>query len=170
MSSSLLSGKMLKTSPKFYVWEGSHFQLLPSNSLEVHGAKDICPFTIHHKHFVAVANYLNDQGSYHLDSEIFIYSPDVRTFKSFQKLRTDGACDWEFFSIGEGLATEYFLAVANHIVYDKNIGKFALAVDSVIYKWNWNVFVPFQCIKTTGAHKWTAITGIFSMTFYYPLR
>lgn len=149
---------MYKTSPQFYVGENNHFQLLPSEHLETHGAKDVIAFSIHHKHFVAVANHRNDAGSYHLDSEIFIYVAEQRTFKSFQKLRTDGAVDWEFFSVGEGLATEYFLAVANNIKFEKD-GKQNNEIDSIIYKWNWNLFVPFQCIKTRGALKWTAISG-----------
>ena len=94
-----------------------------------------------------------------MDSEIFIYVPELRTFKSFQKLRTDAALDWEFFSIGEGLATEYFLAVANNFKHDKS-GKKNSEVDSIIYKWNWNMFVPFQCIRTIAALKWTAISGL----------
>ena len=79
-------------------------------------------------------------------------------FTSLQMLRTDGAVDWEFFTIGEGLAREYFLAVANHMKILPN-GIKTYEVDSVIYKWNWNLFVPFQCIKTYGATKWTGLAG-----------
>lgn len=109
---------------------------------------------------MAIANHRDDSGSYHLESEILIYVPEQRSFASFQKLRTDGALDLEFFSIGEGLATEYFLAVANNLKYDKS-GKRNHVVDSIIYKWNWNLFVPFQSITTNGAFKWTAISGNF---------
>lgn len=79
-------------------------------------------------------------------------------FNSLQKLRTDGAVDFEFFKIGQGLSQEYFLAVANQQKILPS-GEEKYDIDSVIYKWNWNVFVPFQCIKTYGAKKWTAITG-----------
>ena len=83
-------------------------------------------------------------------------------FRSFQKLRTDGAIDLEFFVIGQGITREYFLAVANHVKIVPGMGK-THEVDSIIYKWNWNLFVPFQCIKTNGAKKWTAVTGEFNL-------
>ena len=119
---------------------------------------DIEAFALHHKHFTVVANFVNDEGSHHIDSEIFIYSSNLKRFVSFQRLRTDAAVDWEFFSIGEGLATEYFLAVANQFRIDET-GARQYYVDSVIYKWNWNLFVPFQCFRTNGARKWTAVNG-----------
>eukprot|EP00794_Sanderia_malayensis_P006818 gene6818-7587_t len=149
---------MYKNAPRFYVWKAVSFQVIPSDSLVTYGATDIDAFALHHKHFVVVANFVNDEGSHHLDSEIFIYSSNLKRFVSFQRLRTDAAVDWEFFSIGEGLATEYFLAVANNFKIDRN-GRKNYLVDSVIYKWNWNLFVPFQCIKAHGANKWTAIKG-----------
>ena len=79
-------------------------------------------------------------------------------FHSLQRIRTDGAVDWEFFNVGEGLAREYFLVVANHVKILPN-GVKTYVLDSVIYKWNWNLFVPFQCIKTYGAKKWSALSG-----------
>lgn len=83
-------------------------------------------------------------------------------FRSFQKLRTDGAVDLEFFVIGQGISREYFLAVANHVKNMQGVQgtQKVYEVDSIIYKWNWNIFVPFQCIKTYGAKKWTAVSGI----------
>ncbi len=149
---------MHKNSPRFYVWKSVSFQVIPSDSLVTYGAADIEAFELHHKHFVVVANHVDDDGSHHLDSEIFIYSSNLKRFVSFQKLRTDAAVDWEFFSIGDGLATEYFLAVANHFKMDKS-GNREYIIDSVIYKWNWNLFVPFQCIKAYGARKWSALKG-----------
>ena len=140
------------------MWENNAFQLLLNNKLEVYGAKDIEAFSIHHKSFLAVANSKNDEGETQIDSEIFIYSPTARAFESFQKLRTEAANDWEFFSIGEGLTTEYFLAVANMYKVDSKQQRF-YETESVIYKWNWNLFVPFQCIKTTNAQKWKSIKG-----------
>ena len=80
-------------------------------------------------------------------------------FQSLQKIRTDGALDWEFFVIGTGLRREYFLVVANNVRILPN-GQRTYEVESVIYKWNWNLFVPFQCIKTNGAKKWTALVGM----------
>ena len=143
----------------------NHFEAMSSGHLETHGAKDVVAFSIHNKHFLAVANYVNDAQTIHLDSEIFIYNVERMRFDSFQKLRTDGALDWEFFTIGEGLATEYFLAVANNAKYDK-AGKLNHEVDSVIYKWNWNMFVPFQCIRTNAALKWTAIQGFLKFILF----
>ena len=66
--------------------------------------------------------------------------------------------DFEFFVIGQGISREYFLVVANQVKVLPGIGR-TYEVDSVIYKWNWNLFVPFQCITTNGAKKWTAIGG-----------
>ncbi len=149
---------MFKNVPRFFAWKTVSFQVIPSDSLATYGATDIEAFALHHKHFVAVANYVNDDGSHHLDSEIFTYSSNLKRFISFQRLRTDAALDLEFFSIGDGLATEYFLAVANHFKVDK-MGKKQFFIDSVIYKWNWNIFVPFQCIKAYGARKWTTVKG-----------
>ena len=79
-------------------------------------------------------------------------------FQSLQKLRTDGAVDWEFFKVGQGLAQEYFIAVANHVKVLPNGAK-TYEIESVIYKWNKDLFVTFQCVKTFGAKKWTAIHG-----------
>ena len=159
-----LIAKIYKTSLQVYSVKRNHFEALTSEHLETHGARDIVAFTIHHKTFVAVANYKNDAQTLHLDSEIFIYDSAKRRFESFQKVRTDGALDWEFFSIGEGLSTEYFLAVANNAKYDQD-GRLNYEIDSVIYKWNWNLFVPFQCIRTNAAIKWTAISGFFTLGY-----
>ncbi|XP_012553483.3 uncharacterized protein LOC101236068 [Hydra vulgaris] len=146
------------TKPTFYKWDGVGLSLTPGENLFTAGALDIEAFTIHNIQYIAVANFINDQSINHLDSEVYIYNLFTSRFQSFQKLRTDGAVDWEFFSIGEGVSTEFFLAVANFVKVLPN-GQKKYDIDSVIYKWSWNLFVPFQCVKTYGAKKWTAIKG-----------
>ncbi|XP_066920173.1 uncharacterized protein [Clytia hemisphaerica] len=147
-----------RSTPYFYEWNHVGLTIVPSDNLITYGAEDVESFHIHGNAFVAVANHINDQRQYHLDSEIYVFDLAKRQFRSFQKLRTDGAIDLEFFVIGRGITREYFLAVANHVKVVPGLGK-THEVDSIIYKWNWNLFVPFQCIKTNGAKKWTAVTG-----------
>jgi len=148
-----------RSEPKFYRWDGIGLALVSGEKLVTYNAKDIQPFTIHNQQYIAVANHNNDLNSYHIDSEIYVYNVLLARFSSLQRLRTDGAVDFEFFTVGKGLAKEYFLAVANYVKVLPN-GEKVFEVESVIYKWNWNVFVPFQCLMTNGAKKWTAITGL----------
>lgn len=64
-------------------------------------------------------------------------------------LTATGAVDCEIFSLGSEKKSEFFLAVANH--KDRVNGMDKYDVDSVIYKFANEKFVPFQCLKTIGA-------------------
>ena len=69
-------------------------------------------------------------------------------FVEFQSIATNGAIDWEFFTIG----SDYYLAVANYhngSTYD---------IDSKIYTWDGASFLEFQTIPTTGAYDWQFFT------------
>ncbi|MBN2443903.1 MAG: hypothetical protein JXJ04_21250 [Spirochaetales bacterium] len=66
---------------------------------------------------------------------------DPVSLVEFQGIETNGAMDWEYFSIGD----EYYLAVAN---YSNNL---TLTINSKIYKWNGYTFTLYQKIGTNGA-------------------
>ena len=66
----------------------------------------------------------------------------------FQVIETNGAYDWEYFTI-EGI---HYLAVANW----NNDSSFI--TNSYIYKWNGNTFSFHQSIETQGAVDWKYFT------------
>jgi hypothetical protein len=70
-------------------------------------------------------------------------------FVPYQKITTNGATDWESFTI----ENDTYLAVANHGAWDPYRQH-----DSVIYRWNGSVFTEFQRIETFGAHDFEAFT------------
>ncbi|MGA1826603.1 MAG: hypothetical protein ACMUIP_18270 [bacterium] len=75
-----------------------------------------------------------------------IYAQDL--FYECQSIPTQGAVDWESFSIG----TDTFLTVANY--YNGS----TYNLDSKIYKWNGSVFEEFQSIPTHGAMDWESFS------------
>lgn len=69
--------------PIFYKWDGVGLSLVRSSRLITQGAKDIEAFSIHDQQYIAVANYRDDQGVHHLDSEIYLYSLDTQQWVLF---------------------------------------------------------------------------------------
>ncbi|MBN1993493.1 MAG: hypothetical protein JW953_12400 [Anaerolineae bacterium] len=72
----------------------------------------------------------------------------IDEFTEAQNIPTNGAMDWEFFTIDGN----YYLAVAN---VSNGTTHF---VDSKIYQWNGASFVEFQSIPTVGAQDWEFFT------------
>ncbi|XP_035217633.1 uncharacterized protein LOC118190946 [Stegodyphus dumicola] len=132
-----------------YVWKDTYFDRYAT--FQAYDVADIEPFHIHGDAYLAVANYRRGKDNFQVDSEILKYDLDRNVWLSHQKIRTYGASDWEFFSLGPGLGQEFFLVVANKYP-DISEAK------SVIYKFVNDKFVPFQCLPTYGATSVAALT------------
>ena len=94
---------------------------------------------------------------YHIFSVVLIFCILIITnsgftqdseFIEFQPVLTNGATDWEFFTIGDN----HYLVVANY--YNGS----SYNTDSKIYQWNGSNFVEFQSIPTNGAFGWEFFT------------
>ncbi|XP_071538218.1 uncharacterized protein [Panulirus ornatus] len=136
----------------------SSYDRLDSASVPTKHAMGVDAFEIQSRRFLAVANHKDDKGNVEIDSQIFVYDLERSKFRSFQRIRTSGARDWTAFSFVSGPDAEYFLAVANEYKLDKG-GHRNYAVESVIYRYEENKFVPFQCVQTFGALHWAAYQG-----------
>lgn len=119
--------------------------------------KDICPFTHNSKDYVVIINNEASPTKSSVDSELLRYNLDDKKWVSVQKIKTTGALDCELFSFGQGIREEKFLAIANNM--DKSTGVANLNVNSVIYKFSGEKFVPFQCLKTIAATQIKAKSG-----------
>ena len=69
-------------------------------------------------------------------------------FVEFQSIPTNGAHDWQFFTIG----SDHYLAVANY--YNGS----TYNIDSKLYRWDGTSFFEFQSIPTNGAVDWEFFT------------
>ena len=97
--------------------------------------------------FLAFANYYGDIRKYKTSSMIYKMDESTRRLTLYQTLQPSGAYDIEYFTI----SNEHFLAEANY--YEGSHLK-----DSIIYKWNGNLFVVVQKIPTKGASHFTFFT------------
>ncbi|GBM11567.1 hypothetical protein AVEN_180128-1 [Araneus ventricosus] len=125
-----------------YEWMGTYFDKYAE--FQAYDVKDVEPFHIHGAAYLAIANFRRGINDYEVDSEILKYNLDKKNWVTHQKIRTYGAMDWEFFSLGTDIGQEFFLAVAN-----KEGG--ASNIQTVIYKFVKDRFVPFQCLPTPRA-------------------
>ncbi|GFQ81846.1 tspear [Trichonephila clavata] len=121
-----------------FEWTGTYFDNYAK--FEAYDVKDIEPFHIHGTAYMAIANFRRSKNDYKVDSEILRYDLETKWILH-QKIRTYGAVDWEFFTLGSGISQEFFLAVANKDGGDSNI-------HTVIYKFVKDRFVTFQCLKS----------------------
>ena len=115
-----------------YQWQAldqafSQFQTIRGN-----GSNGCEYFQVNEKHYLAIANDLED-------SRIYIWQNN--RFEQIQSIPTQSAQDWEFFEINH-IA---YLAVANYRNNDTR------NIHSMIYKMNNDTFEPFQSIPTHGA-------------------
>lgn len=103
------------------------------------GTIDVEQFSIDGSLFLAFASHRTNTG---FNTKSFIYKMDDSTgrFSLYQTIVTNAAYHFEYFSINN----KHYLAVANF----KNGVSYKL--DSVVYQWNGQKFVPFQNIKTKG--------------------
>jgi len=113
-----------------------------SQAISTVGATDWESFVIEGETYLAVANYYNDAGTFNVDSKIYKWNGS--SFSEFQSIPTNGALDWESFTI-DG---EIYLAVAN------SNNDTTRLIDSKVYKWNGASFVEFQSIPTQGGNDW----------------
>ena len=72
--------------PVFYKWDGVGLSVVTGENLVTYRAADIDPFAIHNQQYVAVANYVNDQDVYFLDSKLYMCNALSGRFNSLQKL------------------------------------------------------------------------------------
>ena len=138
-----------------YNWMQTYFDRY--SEMTTYYVKDICPFNIHSNEFLAVANYKAGPNTIKVDSEIFKLDIDRKKWRSFQRIRTFGAVDWEFFTFGSDHNNEFFLAVANS--FDIIDGQYNNQINSLIYKFSGDKFVPFQCLPTVGATQIKSFQG-----------
>ena len=115
--------------------------------------RDICTFTINNYDYLVVVNHKAGIQQHQVDSEIFKLDLHEGKWKSIQKIRTYGAVACEFFKFktqDHPSEDEYFLVLANNHDLDEN-GRVIPEVNSVIYKFYYDQFIPFQCLHTIGA-------------------
>jgi hypothetical protein len=132
---------------KIYIWNGSFF--VEFQSIHTNGATDWESFVIGPDTFLAVANHYNG-STRNIDSKIYKWDGNEKKFDLFQPIPTNGATDWESFTIG----SDTFLAVAN--CYNNS----TYNINSKIYIWNGNEneFELFQSIPTQGGYDWESFT------------
>ena len=105
-------------------------------------------FTLEGTTWLAFANgYSSDLSSHDIDSTLYRWEGDQ--FVLFQEIATQGARDWESFSIGENT----YLAVAN---FQNDAGE--RTIPSRIYQWNGGQFELFQEKITYRALGWEFFT------------
>ncbi|CAG2109890.1 unnamed protein product [Medioppia subpectinata] len=146
------SSQTYKSNTSVYHWKQTYFDRY--SEMTTYYVKDICPFNIHSNEFIAVANYKAGPNQMAVESEIFKLDIDRKKWRSFQRIRTFGAVDWEFFAIGDDRNKEYFLVVANSFAI--NNGQ---KVNSMIYKFSDDRFVLFQSLATIGATQLDSYIG-----------
>ncbi|XP_033098518.1 uncharacterized protein LOC117102365 [Anneissia japonica] len=152
-----------------YEWKGSYFDEVCKFPVNLY-IVDVCAFTIHNLKFIAAAS----NRLYHRRvSEIFVYSHIAEDFIHYQYIYVEGALDFEFFSFGEGIEQEFFLALAvNRLKLDDE--------KSIIYKYYKGEFRIFQYVEANQAEKWHTIrtpdgrfqllvlsSGVTARYFYY---
>jgi hypothetical protein len=113
-------------------FDGSSF--VPYQLIPAQGATDLEYFTIHGQSYLAVA-CLRNGTSWSINSQILRFDSSSSEFAPFQSIPTQGAYDWEFFSIHN----QSYLAVSN------------FQADSQILSFDGGSFVPVQSVRTVGA-------------------
>ncbi|XP_056282906.1 thrombospondin-type laminin G domain and EAR repeat-containing protein-like [Pseudoliparis swirei] len=127
-----------------YKWSKRRKQFVHFQTLQTHCARDWEAFHINQHTYLAVANHRQGDTNHTIDSVIYKWNGSTKSFEVHQLLRTSGAYDWEFFTVGP----YHFLVVAN--AFDG----VTTSVDSVIYIWVRGSFKVFQTIKTFCATDW----------------
>ncbi|KAF3845030.1 hypothetical protein F7725_008193 [Dissostichus mawsoni] len=127
-----------------YKWSKMRKLFVRFQTLQTHCARDWEAFQINKQTYLAVANHRQGDTNHTIDSVIYRWNRLTKSFEVHQMLRTSGAYDWEFFTVGP----YHFLVVAN--AFDG----VTTSVDSVIYVWVNGSFQVFQTIKTFCATDW----------------
>ncbi len=121
-----------------YEWLGEEF--VEIQSIPTKGAEDWEFFTINGTQYLAVANFIDKSSVPNTEANSVIYKWNGLRFVEFQVITTQGAYDWEFFTI----TGRHFLAIANH----------SDGTASQIYEWNGSGFQQFQTIPYTKVSEW----------------
>ncbi len=108
-------------------------------------------FVIDGEHYLAVANYQDNNNNVLVNSVVYKYSTTAGQFAAFQSIPTANARDWEYFS-PPGQPGEHYLVVSNFY----NGASYEL--DSIVYHYNPTMaqFEEFQRIPTNRAGSSTA--------------
>ena len=85
-----------------------------------------------------------DDGAELARTEQTVLVPSAVSFEEFSSVLTAGAADWEYFQIG----TDHYLVVAN------SRGISSYDVNSTLYRWDGQAFLPIQSILTHNALDW----------------
>ncbi|XP_069192402.1 streptococcal hemagglutinin-like [Procambarus clarkii] len=142
------------TTSRIYRWTGLYFDVV--QELPTTDPRAAHHFTIHKHHFLAIANFKNNKGEHNCQSIIYSYSVHKGRYVPFQELSTRGATHFQSFTLGTGLISDTFLAVANFCENDE-LGMVNHHTASSIYRFQMGKFVLFQEIPTTRAVQWLAI-------------
>jgi hypothetical protein len=146
-----IDGTLSMESPIFR-FNGSRFVFFQSVRTQAAWAWEF--FTIGHESYLAVANHQETNTDPTTNSSLFRFNGT--RFVPFQAILTQGARDWEFFTI-DG---QSYLAVANFF------NSTSYSVNSQIFRWSGSSFVPFQSILTHGAHDWDFFSVNNGQSYY----
>lgn len=102
-------------------------------------ARRIEPFSIDHRIYVAVANYMDEHQNIETHSMIFHYDIDTHKFNLTQKIKTFGAVDIKHVQIEDN----HFLFVANTFQVHASD---TVTSNAVVYQFEHSKFVPIQII------------------------
>ncbi|CAK8674045.1 thrombospondin-type laminin G domain and EAR repeat-containing protein-like isoform X2 [Clavelina lepadiformis] len=127
-----------------YKWNSDHSTFI---SYQTFGATDWEYFQISGRHFLAVANYYDHEltdNRYVVDSSVYEFLPEINQFIKLQDIKTQGALDMEFFTVGK----DSFLIASS--TSDNNE-----KLNSVIYRWQGiENFVPVHTFSTSPCADW----------------
>ena len=123
--SNFKSGSSYNTNSSIYTFDPSLSQFVAFQQIDTNCAYGLESFSIGNTTYLAVANAFDGVTS-NTTSPIYRFDPSLSQFVVFQQIVTDGAFNWEYFTIGNNS----FLAVANYY----NVASFNIS--SVVYRLN----------------------------------
>jgi len=129
-------------------------QLTELQRIKTSGARAVEAFTVAGRELLAIPQLAYDAAGTATgmnggdsDTELLLFERVDGELVPFGELPAPGGEDAEFFTIGE----EAFLAVAS---LRTGSGPYRFAVDSTIFRWSGEGFVPFQRVPTYAAKQW----------------
>ncbi|MBN2440703.1 MAG: hypothetical protein JXJ04_05140 [Spirochaetales bacterium] len=140
------NGSSVAINSTIYTLDNSSYQFVSYQNIQTYEATDWKYVPIDDIHLLLVANFTNGP-SYNTLSNCYSWSTN-QTFTLLQTFQTNGAVDWEYFTIG----TDKFIVISNF--YNGT----TYNVPSQIYKWDGSLFSLHQSIDTNGAEDWEFFT------------
>lgn len=156
----------------YFKWSGSTFNKM--GRIPCSNARQLAPFSIDYESYVAVANYADQKGRTNTNSEIYKYSRDKNKFVLFQKIRTNGAVDVQYFNVPQNeVRRQHFLVFGNSISTAslakrekaKREGK-NLEADSIFYLFDKGHFLPYQKLSLYAVKKFLPVQVLKHMGYY----